>query len=116
MKKIRLIILWECTSRLVRVAQRLKLVSPSAGYREFDRYVELQDTAESQTAYELAVESMKRSTRKYAKRQVSWIKNKLIPAALRVNEGSPTGQITPFYLLDATGQHVFPYSNQTSDG
>jgi len=74
----------------------------SIGYREFDRYIELQDTAESQTAYELAVDSMKRSTRKYAKRQVSWIRNKLIPAAMRVNEGSPAYQITPFYLLDAT--------------
>ncbi|KAF9653030.1 tRNA isopentenyltransferase [Thelephora ganbajun] len=74
----------------------------SIGYREFGHYVELQDTTESQTAYELAVESMKRSTRKYAKRQVSWIKNKLVPAVLRVNEGSLMGQITPFYLLDAT--------------
>jgi len=74
----------------------------SIGYREFDRYVELQGTAESQIAYELAVDSMKRSTRKYAKRQVSWIKNKLIPAVLRVNEGSPEDRATPFYLLDAT--------------
>lgn len=52
------------------------------------------------------MESMKRSTRKYAKRQVSWIKNKLIPAATRVNKGYPANQMTPFYLLDATGQHV----------
>jgi len=71
----------------------------SIGYREFDQYVELQNTGELQTAYDLAVESMKRSTRKYAKRQVSWIKNKLIPAVLRVNEES---QKMPFYLLDAT--------------
>lgn len=84
-----------------------ELVSSFTGYREFDRYIELKDTAESQTAYKLAVESMKRSTRKYAKRQVSWIKNKLIPAALRVNEGFPVGQMTPFYLLDATGSCTF---------
>lgn len=83
------------------------LISPFAGYREFNRYIELQDTAESQAEYRLAVESMKRSTRKYAKRQVSWIKNKLIPAVIKVNEESPAGQIAPFYLLDATGQHVF---------
>jgi len=50
---------------------------------------------------------MKRSTRKYAKRQVSWIKNKLIPAVLKVNEGSSVGQITPFYLLDATELDVW---------
>ena len=95
-----------------------KTVSPFAGYREFDRYIELQGTAEAQTAYELAVESMKRSTRKYAKRQVSWIKNKLIPAVLRVNERSPVGQgqIIPFYLLDATGWCMFLCSILTSDG
>lgn len=87
----------------MRATQRLEFVSPFVGYREFDRYVEQHDSPESQVAYELAVESMKQSTRRYAKRQVSWIKNKLIPAALRVNEGSPVDQITPFYLLDATG-------------
>lgn len=84
-----------------------ELVSLSTGYREFDRYIDLQGTAESQNVYELAVESMKRSTRKYAKRQVSWIKNKLIPAVLRVNEGSSAGRITPFYLLDATSWCMF---------
>ena len=99
----------------MRHAQQLERVSLSAGYREFDSYVELQDTGELQTAYDLAVESMKRSTRKYAKRQVSWIKNKLIPAVLRVNEGSQVGQIMPFYLLDATGQHVLLYPNQLFD-
>lgn len=87
----------------MREARWPELVSSFTGYREFDYYVELKDTAESQTAYGLAVESMKRSTRKYAKRQVSWIKNKLIPAVLRVNEGPPMGQMTSFFLLDATG-------------
>jgi len=87
----------------VRETQWLELISPFVGYREFDRYVELHDTADHQSAYELSVESMKQSTRRYAKRQVSWIKNKLIPAVLRVNEGSPMDQVTPFYLLDATG-------------
>lgn len=87
----------------MRVVQWLELVSFFVGYREFDRYAELHDPAESQNAYDLAVESMKRSTRKYAKRQVSWIKNKLIPAVLGVNEGPPMGQMTPFFLLDATG-------------
>ena len=87
----------------MREAQRLEIISPIIGYREFDRYVALQDTAEHQGAYELSVESMKQSTRKYAKRQVSWIKNQLIPAVLRVSEGPPMDQATPFYLLDATG-------------
>lgn len=87
----------------MRGAQWFEPISPLVGYREFDRYVELHDTAESQSAYQLSVESMKRSTRKYAKRQVSWIKNQLIPAVLRVNEGSPMDHVTPLYLLDATG-------------
>lgn len=87
----------------MRDAQWLEPISPFIGYREFDRYVELHDTQESQSAYQLSVESMKRSTRRYAKRQVSWIKNQLIPAVLRVNERSPMDQVTPFYLLDATG-------------
>ena len=100
----------------MREAQWPELVLPFVGYREFDRCVELQGTAESHSAYELAVESMKRSTRRYAKRQVSWIKNKLIPAVLRVNEGSPIDQITPFYLLDATGQCAYLRSTQTYDG
>jgi tRNA dimethylallyltransferase len=65
--------------------------------------------------YGLAVESVKRSTRKYAKRQVSWIKNKLIPAVLTVNERSQAGPITPFYLLDATGRNMFLYSDPQSD-
>jgi len=98
------------------MGQWFEFISPSVGYREFDRYIELQDSVESQIAYELAVDSMKRSTRKYAKRQVSWIRNKLIPAVLRVNEGSPVDQITPFYLLDATGQHVSLRSIRMPDG
>lgn len=93
------------------MAQWLGLNSPFAGYREFDRYVELHHAAESRSAYELAVESMKRSTRKYAKRQVSWIKNKLIPAVQRVNKGTLVEQVTSFYLLDATGQHVFFFNS-----
>lgn len=87
----------------MRGVQRHGLISPFIGYREFDRYVELQDSVESQSAYQLAVESMKQSTRRYAKRQVSWIKNKLIPAVLKVNEGHAIDQTTPLYLLDATG-------------
>ena len=43
---------------------------------------------------------MKISTRQYAKRQISWIRNKLIPAvdAANVKEKS-----VPLYLMDATG-------------
>jgi tRNA dimethylallyltransferase len=43
---------------------------------------------------------MKLSTKQYAKRQISWIRNKLIPAA---KLASREQTLTPFYLLDATG-------------
>ena len=40
----------------------------------------------------------------------------MIPAVLRVNEGSSVNQITPFYLLDATGSSIFLCPIRTSDG
>lgn len=45
---------------------------------------------------------MKQSTRRYAKRQVSWIRNKLLPAVNAVNTTN-SESIVPTYLLDATG-------------
>lgn len=44
---------------------------------------------------------MKISTRQYAKRQISWIKNKLIPA---LDAANTKEAIAPLYLLDATGK------------
>lgn len=68
------------------------------GYREFNEYL----TAESPTDAALtnAVERMKISTRQYAKRQISWIRNKLLPAIKRANSRTPNS--VPIYLLDAT--------------
>ncbi|KAJ7043335.1 tRNA isopentenyltransferase [Mycena alexandri] len=69
----------------------------SIGYKEFHGYL----TAPSQTekAFDAAVEDMKISTRQYAKRQISWIRNKLLPAIYATN----TEELTvPTYLLDAT--------------
>ena len=45
---------------------------------------------------------MKISTRQYAKRQISWIRNKLIPA---VNVANVEENVVPLYLMDATGLH-----------
>jgi tRNA dimethylallyltransferase len=51
---------------------------------------------------------MKRSTRKYAKRQILWLRNKLLPAMYAAN-ADKTHTVT--YLLDATGKHApNPYS------
>ncbi|KAF8185029.1 IPP transferase-domain-containing protein [Mycena galopus ATCC 62051] len=69
----------------------------SIGYKEFHGYL----TASSQTekAFNEALENMKLSTRQYAKRQISWIRNKLLPAinATNIQEAN-----IPTYLLDAT--------------
>ena len=45
---------------------------------------------------------MKLSTRKYAKRQVSWIRNKLLPAMYAAQPSKELATAAA-YLLDATG-------------
>ncbi|KAJ3536042.1 hypothetical protein NM688_g6889 [Phlebia brevispora] len=77
----------------------------SIGYREFSSYLanqSLADPAEDQKLFREAVERMKLSTRKYAKRQVSWIRNKLLPAAYAANSAQDGQKIVSAYLLDAT--------------
>ncbi|KAJ8508549.1 hypothetical protein ONZ45_g9198 [Pleurotus djamor] len=69
----------------------------SIGYKEFHEYLTSPDPSEKQ--FQEAVESMKLSTRKYAKRQISWIRNKLLPVVHATNEEQC---LTPTYLLDAT--------------
>ena len=44
---------------------------------------------------------MKVSTRQYAKRQVTWIRNKLIPAVYAARRAADSGP--DLYALDATG-------------
>ncbi|KAF8078192.1 hypothetical protein FPV67DRAFT_39894 [Lyophyllum atratum] len=74
----------------------------TSGYKEFHEYLSAPERSEK--AYNAAVERMKVSTRQYAKRQVSWIRNKLLPA---VNTANSEEIVTPTYLLDATalGDH-----------
>ncbi|KJA27333.1 hypothetical protein HYPSUDRAFT_131237 [Hypholoma sublateritium FD-334 SS-4] len=67
----------------------------SIGYKEFCGYLD----ALSETAFKEACERMKISTRQYAKRQISWIRNKLLPA---VHAANTQDNIVPLYLLDAT--------------
>ena len=47
---------------------------------------------------------MKTSNRQYAKRQTSWIRNKLLPA-VRASKAAEEGKSAEVYLLDATGLH-----------
>jgi tRNA dimethylallyltransferase len=74
------------------------------GYKEFHNY--LASPQRSDRTFSDAVENMKQSTRQYAKRQVSWIRNKLLPAVYAANasSGEEIEPVTPAYLLDATGQ------------
>jgi hypothetical protein len=68
------------------------------GYKEFDTY--LSSPKSSEKAFEAAVEHMKLSTRQYSRRQISWIRNKLLPAVYAMNSKNT---VIPIYLLDATG-------------
>ena len=77
---------------------------PSTGYREFDQYLASPDSTESQSLFQTAVEAMKQATRRYAKRQVSWIRNKLLPVVNAVNGIRGAQGDTPLFLLDATGE------------
>jgi len=73
----------------------------SIGYKEFHNYLAM--SHRSDKAFSDAVENMKQSTRKYAKRQVSWLRNKLLPATYAANASAQgTDLVTPTYLLDAT--------------
>jgi tRNA dimethylallyltransferase len=78
----------------------LQLIILGPGFREFHKY--LSDPSPSEKKYQEAVEEMKTANRQYAKRQTSWIRNKLLPAvrASKPAEGDKSAEV---YLLDATG-------------
>jgi tRNA dimethylallyltransferase len=54
--------------------------------------------------YQAAVQNLKTANRQYAKRQVSWIRNKLLPA-IRASKSSEGTEGVDMYLLDATGPY-----------
>lgn len=72
-----------------------------SGYKEFNFY--LASPEPSEKAFKDAVEHMKLSTRQYSRRQISWIRNKLLPAIYATNSKKT---LTPIYLLDATGNQI----------
>lgn len=81
------------------------------GYKEFSSYLALDQAispTEREKVFQTAVERMKTSTRQYAKRQVSWIRNKLLPAARDANgrprvDGQSSSDVVATFLLDASG-------------
>jgi tRNA A37 N6-isopentenylltransferase MiaA len=66
----------------------------------------------SEASFNDAVQRMKQSTRRYAKRQISWIRNKLLPAAHAVNLEGP---LVAVYLLDGTSKHFACIRAQAHD-
>ncbi|KAI0700185.1 tRNA isopentenyltransferase [Cytidiella melzeri] len=84
----------------------------SIGYREFSSYLlqhQCPTLSPEDRLFAAAVERMKLSTRQYARKQIKWIRNKLLPAVNAANgsdrrrKGQTDGDIVPLYLLDATG-------------
>jgi tRNA dimethylallyltransferase len=78
------------------------------GFKEFRQY--LSEASPSDKTFATAVEDMKLSTRRYAKRQVAWIRNKLLPAFRYLNELTGPSRHTGshIYVLDATREFRFP--------
>ncbi|KAJ3326281.1 hypothetical protein HDV06_000157 [Boothiomyces sp. JEL0866] len=80
-------------------SQYTRGVLQAIGFKEFDSYLNsLENGVDSPELMNTGVEEMKRGTRQYARRQVTWIKNKLAPECLIEHENG-TGA---FYLIDAT--------------
>jgi len=74
-------------------------VFQSIGFREFHRY--LADPPPSETKYQTAVQNLKTANHQYAKRQVTWIRNKLLQA-VRSSKPTEGSMGVEMYLLDAT--------------
>lgn len=72
------------------------------GFREFHRY--LTDPSPSELKYRAAIQNLKTANYQYAKRQVSWIRNKLLPA-IRASKSTKGTKAMEMYLLDATGPY-----------
>ncbi|KAI0646770.1 tRNA isopentenyltransferase [Trametes meyenii] len=73
------------------------------GYKEFHQY--LSSPSPDENVFREAVEQMKLGTRRYAKRQVAWLRNKLLPSVNAANADIKTENgvlMVPMFLLDAT--------------
>lgn len=74
-------------------------VFQSIGFRAFHQY--LTDPSPSEVKYQAAVQNLKTANHQYAKRQVSWIRNKLLPT-IQASKSSEGTEGVDMYLLDAT--------------
>ncbi|KAI0270040.1 tRNA isopentenyltransferase [Gloeopeniophorella convolvens] len=83
----------------------------SIGFREFNQY--LSDPSPPDKKYATAMEEMKIANRQYAKRQISWIRNKLLPV-IRASKSTEGARSAEMFLLDATARTAEP-QKWTSD-
>jgi tRNA dimethylallyltransferase len=90
----------------------MTLLTLALGYRELFPYVHQNNHSDKNRELLLnGLETMKLATHKYAKRQVSWLKNKLVPIIHASNKSCqlPHGQNkVSAYVLDANGD-TFAY-------
>jgi hypothetical protein len=99
--------------RSLRVCLAHSITERTLGYKEFHVYLNASEP--SQKDFDEAVENMKMATRRYAKRQVSWIQNKLLPAVHAINSHTKDRPVAPTYLLDATGACCNRFLENISD-
>ncbi|KAL2068169.1 hypothetical protein VTL71DRAFT_16267 [Oculimacula yallundae] len=93
------------------VIDRSRGIWVSIGYKEFEPYLKTMNSATAsnediKTSYELSIEQTKTATRQYARRQVRWIRSKLIPALSDVDAHDR------LYLMD--GSDVSKFSDTVS--
>ncbi|KAJ2610384.1 tRNA dimethylallyltransferase, mitochondrial [Coemansia sp. RSA 1365] len=69
------------------------------GFREFSDYLTTKDSSEREQLKTKGIDDMKASTRRYSKRQVSWIRNKLLPECKSTLHKSIRAHT---FVLDAT--------------
>lgn len=95
-----------------RNADYTRGIFQAIGYKEFDPYMSYiespgatKDEAQARRLFEQGVEGMKVATRQYAKKQVSWIRNKLVPEIRKRQESDRTHDrpvSVEIFLLDVT--------------
>lgn len=74
------------------------IANECTGFREFDAYLSHSpDDREQDERLKEAVEHMKLSTRQYARRQIKWLRSKLLSAVR-------TSDRVKLFVLDANGQ------------
>lgn len=89
------------------------LCDTSPGYKEFATYFDdietrPDDNALRERLFKTAITDMQLGTRQYARRQIKWVRNKLLPAIYKLWEAEDSESVEDrsvhIYLLDATGE------------